>query len=104
MVITNTRKAIKYYELAIKNAENILSHEIEQDENYQAFQKKYKKKYGYTTIFYSHIQEFSFYDYNKDESIDFFRIVDNEIVYDDNTFDGVKDVAEELLNIVKRFY
>lgn len=104
MNITETKNAIKYYKAAIKNAEEALNHSIQQDEQFDDFCTKYWKK-GYTTLFYPHTQIFVFYIYDKDETQYFFSIEDAIIIYDEtNTFDGIEDVAKELLEIVKRFY
>lgn len=104
-MIQNTKKAIKYYKLAIQNAENMLDFEIKKDEQYQEFCEKYQARYNSTTMFYYHTQDFGFYDYTEDDAKVFFEIKNNEIIYNkDNTFDGVKDIAEELLSIVSKLY
>lgn len=103
-MIQNTRKAIKYYELAIENAQRMLEFQVNQDERYQEFQRDFCND-GCTVLFHAHVQQFNFYNYSNTEKIDYFKIVDGYIIYDyTNTFDGVKEVANELLDIVKKFY
>lgn len=105
MTISMTQNAIEYYRLAIENAKKALEDEINIDFDFIKFKKKYQEKLGHSTLFFSHIQEFGFYNCKNSESECFFNIVNNEIIYDkNNTFKGVEDVANELLNIVKRFY
>jgi|GEM_PF-3001230 len=103
-MIRNTQNAIKYYELAIKNAQNMLEFNISQDEKLQALINKCRKD-DLTIIFYPHIQEFSCYCWEEDNKEDYFRISDGQIIYnEENTFYGEVQVAEELLSIVSKFY
>jgi hypothetical protein len=99
-MIRNTQKAIKYYELAIKNARHMLEFNINQDEKLQSFKNKCKKD-GLTILFFNHNQEFSCYD----DKEDYFRISNGQIIYnEENTFYGEVQIAEELLSIVSKFY
>jgi len=105
MIIEQTRKAISYYKLAIENAENMLEFQVKRDEEYIAFQEKYTKL-SISTIFYSHTQDFSFYDFSKKENRQYFRI-SNGVFYIENEHEKIEDmkeVAQELLDIVKKFY
>ena len=100
-MITRTKKAIKFYELAIKNAQRVLEFEINQDEKYQEFEDKYRKK-GLTTIYFSHC--FSFQVYNTENHQEkYFSIENGEIIYEED-IKGIKDMAKELLQIVGKFY
>jgi ABC-type Na+ transport system ATPase subunit NatA len=103
-MIRNTQKAIKYYELAIQNAQHMLAFNISQDEKLQSFINKCRKD-DLIIIFYSHTQEFSCYDSTLNLKEDYFCISDGEIIYyEENTFYGEVQVAEELLSIVSKFY
>lgn len=105
MMIPTTKQAIKFYELAIVNAQNALDFYINQDEAYQKFVDK-NYELGYSTLFHGHTYEFVFYKYESArKKEDYFRIKDGKIVYGkDFTFENIEEVAEELLEIVKKFY
>ncbi|MCD6433299.1 MAG: hypothetical protein J7L21_04585 [Sulfurimonas sp.] len=104
MIIPQAQEAIKFYELAIKNIQYRLEFDVNRDKKYQTFERKYKKL-NYTTLFYGHTHSFSFYKWEGTKTIVFFNIEDKKIIYDkNNTFDGVEDVANELLEIVKKYY
>ena len=104
MIIKQTKQAIKFYELAIKNAQAELEFQVNQDEKYQKFQSKYEKL-KINTLFHSHNHVFRFYTF-EDISIEYFRIEDGEIIYanESDSLENVKEIAQELLNIVKKFY
>ena len=104
MIIPQTENAIKFYKLAIKNAQNALEFHVNQDEKYQLIQRKMNKR-DYIVGFYGRTQSFSVYKWEDMETIEFFKVEDGEIIYNkENTFDGIEKVAEELLQIVKKFY
>jgi len=110
MIIKQTQQAIEFYELAITNAQNMIGFQVNQDEKYQEFKKKYKKIA--TTLFHSHDMSFSFYDFSGSEMKNYFKIEDGEITFQAKNidvkypdyFENIEDVAQELLVIVKRFY
>ena len=104
MIIPRTLEAIKYYKLASENAHKALENEISTDMKYVEFQEKYCVDL-YTVVFSEYWKGFRFYQYKEGGSIDYFKIINAEIIYDnENTFDGIEEVAEKLLKIVKKFY
>jgi len=104
MIIKQTQQAIKFYELAIINAQKMVEFYVNQDVQYIEYQNKYRKA-GIYILYYDHTQSFGIYsagDYKKR----FFSVDDGKIVYENaaETLDNVKEMAEELLSIVGKFY
>jgi len=104
MIIKQTQQAIKFYELAIENAQTQVKFQVEQDEKYQNFKKKYQKVA--TTLFYQNGMNFTFYNFEDDIKKGYFEIEDGEVIFSEHSsdFTGIEDVAEELLSIVGKFY
>ena len=105
MIIPQTQNAIKFYELAIKNAQEQLAFQVNQDIEYQKFMDKYNEL-RIRTIFHSNNQEFNFYSFQGGEPENYFTINNGEvrITGECKEIENLEDVAQELLNIVKKFY
>ena len=105
VTITQTQDAVLFYIAAAENARAALEDKIKKDEQYDKFCRKHFSSNHYSVLFHSHSSEFIFYDWKDLKTIDYFTIIDNKIVYSEkNTFDGVEKIAQELLDIVKKFY
>ena len=104
MIIPQTQNAIKFYELAIENAQAQLAFQVNQDVEYQNFRKRFRS-IG-TTLFHPHTMSFDFYDYNNDVKKEYFTISGGDILLgrDSSDVEAIGSAAQELLNIVKKFY
>ena len=110
MSITTTAEAIKFYELAIKNAQELIKTQIENDKDFQSFCAKLRAiSQDYNFIFYDHNLKFSMYkmihDGDEYKSINYFKIDSNvEIVFNtENTFEGIEEIAKEAQKIASKF-
>ncbi|MDD2653327.1 MAG: hypothetical protein PHX44_09810 [Sulfurimonas sp.] len=107
--LQETKETIKFYEKAIKNAQEMIKAQIENDIEFQIFYAKLKSispDYGF--IFYDHNLKFAMYkmihDGAEHKSINYFEINSNgEIVYTENSFDNIEEIAKEAQKIVSKF-
>lgn len=108
--LQETKETIKFYEKAIKNAQEMIKAQIENDIEFQIFYTKLKSispDYGF--IFYDHNLKFAMYkmihDGAEHKSINYFNIDSNgEIVFNtENTFEGIEEIAKEAQKIVSKF-
>lgn len=107
MSITTTAEAIKYFELAIGDMKEAISYKIENDEEYISFKEKCYEKHGLTFLFFKYALEFGLYDGRNGHknSVDFFKINSKgEIIFDENnTFEGIEEIAKEAQKLVSKF-
>ncbi|MFA5454013.1 MAG: hypothetical protein WC272_01690 [Sulfurimonas sp.] len=108
--ISQTAAAIKYFEMAIEEMRESLSREIEQDENIKKFNEKVKEiKDNFRFVFYPHTLSFAlnrskFSENGEFEFLSYFEIIGGIVVFSENTFEGVEDIAVEAQRITQKYF
>lgn len=108
--ISQTAAAVKYFEMAIEEMRESLIREIIKDENIEKFNEEIKDISSCIHfIFYPHTLSFSlnrgeFGENGKYEFLNYFEIIDGKVVFSENTFEGIENVAKEAQKITQKYF
>ncbi len=108
--ISQTADAIKYFEAAIDGLRESIDREVDKDKDILNFEKKVKEiNKDIQFVFYPHYLEFCLSEVKmgeaKYEITRYFFINKNgEIVYTENTFENIEDIAAEAQKITQKYF
>jgi hypothetical protein len=108
--ISQTAAAIKYFEAAIDGLRESMNREVEKDKDILNFKKKVKEiNKDIQFVFYPHYLEFCLSEVKmgeaKYEITRYFFIRDGKVEFsEENSFDGIEDVAKEAQKITQKYF
>lgn len=108
--IPQTAETIKYFETAIEEMRESLAREVQQDKDIINFKDKVRKiQENLQFTFYPHTLSFAFSSAKFLENDEFkfsryFEIIDGKVVFLENTFEGIEDIAKEAQKITQKYF
>lgn len=102
--------AIKYFEAAIDGLRESMNREVEKDKDILNFKDKVREMGdSLQFVFYPHTLSFAlsrgkFLENDRFELLSYFEIIGGKVVFSENTFEGIKEIAAEAQKITQKYF